>query len=128
MSTDPIDHRRVAFGGIPRDAGDADEVGPRTHYTEAGQSNSTSQREFGMEHRRLAATVGLLALGLGAFATPGAAGATSTCPDGMIVLPASLVPQGSSKDKNGNALICAKVDANGNLTGGPDDRTDDIVL
>jgi hypothetical protein len=38
------------------------------------------------------------------------------------------VPQGSSKDKNGDGFICGKVDGNGNFTGGPDDAVDDVII
>jgi hypothetical protein len=58
---------------------------------------------------------------------PVAADPTSTCPDGMVLAPASLVQQGAQKDHNQNGFVCAKLE-NGQLVGGPDDVSDDIIL
>ena len=40
-----------------------------------------------MKHRRLAIAFSVLTLSLGAFAAPGVAGATASCPDGMALIP-----------------------------------------
>jgi hypothetical protein len=50
---------------------------------------------------------------------------TSTCPDGHILLLAEI---GSGKDKNNNGLVCGKIGDDGKVHGGPDDRTDDIIV
>jgi hypothetical protein len=42
-------------------------------------------------------------------------------------VPASLVPQGAKKDKNGNGIVCAKYQ-DGQFVGGPDDFVDDINI
>jgi hypothetical protein len=64
-----------------------------------------------------------------ATALPGAASAdpVGICPDGMFLFPASGVPSGDAKDKNGNGFVCAKYMKG--ATGGSDDRSvvDDIV-
>lgn len=61
------------------------------------------------------------------FAPPVAATLTP-CPDGLVLLPASTVPQGQQKDKNVNGLVCAKLGEDGKYHGGPDDNVvDDIV-
>jgi hypothetical protein len=62
------------------------------------------------------------------FAPPSPATLTP-CPDGLTLVPSSLVPQGQKKDKNNNGLVCAKLGADGEFHGGPDDNVvDDIVL
>jgi hypothetical protein len=65
--------------------------------------------------------------GLVLFTPPTIAEPTS-CPDGSMPLPASLVPSGDKKDKNNNGLVCAKLLEE--PQGGPDDNSvlDDIIL
>ena len=54
---------------------------------------------------------------------------TSTCPDGFVPVPVILVPDGGKKDRNSNLIVCRKVEDDGKLVGGPDDRlTDDILV
>ena len=60
------------------------------------------------------------------FVRPVAADPPTLCPDGLILAPASAVPQGAQKDHNQNGLVCAKY-KDGTFTGGPDDTTDDII-
>lgn len=57
----------------------------------------------------------------------GGADPAGVCPDGLILVPASFVEQGTKKDKNANGLICAKVQ-DGKVVGGPDDAVDDILV
>ena len=50
---------------------------------------------------------------------------TSTCPDGFFLVPAVYSP---NQDKNGNGLICRKIE-DGTIVGGPDDKfRDDIII
>jgi hypothetical protein len=60
------------------------------------------------------------------FAAPVGADSPTPCPDNLVPVPASLVPQGPQKDHNGNGVVCAKYQ-DGKFVGGPDDTTDDIV-
>ncbi len=50
---------------------------------------------------------------------------TSTCPDGHVLVPTQI---GNGNDKNNNGLVCGKIGADGKVHGGPDDRTDDIIV
>jgi hypothetical protein len=73
-------------------------------------------------------TVLVLLASLAAFTQPVAADQAVTCPDNFIFpVPASLVPQGAKKDKNGNGFVCAKYQ-DGQFVGGPDDFVDDITI
>jgi hypothetical protein len=59
-----------------------------------------------------------------------AADSPSPCPDSFLFpVPASSVPQGAHKDKNGNGIVCARLGSDGQFHGGPDDNSvvDDIV-
>jgi hypothetical protein len=73
-------------------------------------------------------TVLVLLASLAAFTQPVVADQAVTCPDNFIwPVPASLVPQGAKKDKNGNGIVCAKYQ-DGQFVGGPDDFVDDINI
>lgn len=63
------------------------------------------------------------------LAPPAGADPTSTCPDGFVLVPVILDPDGAKNDRNGNGLVCRKVEDRGKVVGGPDDRfTDDILI
>ena len=68
--------------------------------------------------------------GLGVAAGgPASADPPVPCPDSHVQVERDLVPNGVQKDKNGNMLVCAKVQPDG-VVGGPDDNdvTDDLIL
>lgn len=63
------------------------------------------------------------------LAPPAGADPTSTCPDGFAPIPVILDPDGAKKDRNGNGIVCRKIEDRGKTVGGPDDRlTDDILI
>jgi hypothetical protein len=74
--------------------------------------------------RRLVALLAVCMLGLPAAVTPTAsADPIGLCPDGFM----PLYAPGDRSDKNGNGMVCRKVQ-DGRISGGPDDRIDDIVV
>lgn len=60
---------------------------------------------------------------VGALALPSSSSAdtTGTCPDGFTPVPDSFVVNGTTKDKNNDGVVCAKLQPSG-FTGGPDDN------
>jgi hypothetical protein len=72
----------------------------------------------------LASTAAVVTMMVSAAVLPASADPAGICPDGHVLLPTY---QGDPKDKNENGMICQKVNMNGELTGGPDDRVDDFT-
>lgn len=74
--------------------------------------------------KRLLFVLAAPVLTLGLLAPP--AGAVIVCPDGHLPVPVQN-EQDVQKDRNGNGVVCRKVNSQGQFVGGPDDTTDDIV-
>jgi hypothetical protein len=75
------------------------------------------------------AVVGVLAIPAFTAGT-GSADPLGICPDGMVMVTDNMVPNGTTKDKNQNGFVCAKMPPNGDTNGGPDDNlvVDDTII
>jgi hypothetical protein len=73
---------------------------------------------------RLVALLAVCVLALPMTVPPiAAADPSATCPDGFM----AVFAPGDRHDKNGNGIVCRKIQ-DGRVSGGPDDSIDDVIV